>query len=175
MYLVSLYFDETSDHMIRRQIERIAEKSGNLYMLEHQIPPHITIASCKEGEPDKLIEALDSVMQRQKQGEIQWVAAGSFLPHVLFLTPVLNRYLHALSIACHDVLQAFQTETEQNKYQPFAWLPHTTVARTMSDEQMVRGLRVLQANFRPFSGKIVRAGLAESHPYQDIKTWRFTE
>ena len=175
MYLVSLYFDGITEGVINRQIERIAEKSGNYYMLEHMIPPHLTIASCKSIDQGKLLEKLDMVMQMQKAGEINWVAPGSFLPHVLFLTPVLNRYLQDFCIACNDVPQDLQEEPEQNRYQPYTWLPHTTVARTLSDEQMIKGFRVLQANFRPFCGRVIKAGLAQSNPYHDIKTWRLTE
>lgn len=170
MYLISLYFDEITENIINKHIVKIAEKSGNRYMPEHKIPPHLTIASCEEMEQELLIKKLDSVICRQRQGKIEWVSTGSFHPHVLFLTPVLNEYLYEFCTSVNEELSA-----AASKYRPFAWLPHTTVARTMSDDQMIKGFRVLQANFRPFSGDVVRVGLAQSKPYHDIKIWELKE
>ncbi len=45
MYLVSAYFDEESDRIIRRHIDRVADKTGNSFMLDNAVPPHMTISS----------------------------------------------------------------------------------------------------------------------------------
>ncbi len=58
MYLVSLYFDEETERILQKLIRRTAEKTGNFYMLEHEIPPHLTIAACKTKRERELNEAL---------------------------------------------------------------------------------------------------------------------
>ena len=45
MYLVSLYFDEKSSRILSRYIKKIAEKTGNIFMTENRVPPHLTVAS----------------------------------------------------------------------------------------------------------------------------------
>ncbi len=166
MYLVSLYFDEQTNKTISKLMKSVASKCGNNYMFDKNIPPHLTIASVEEGQEAQIIQALDACIENWQQGKLDFVAIGSFKPHVLFLTPVLNEYLHKLSIVANDVVGA-----SDSKYLPFNWLPHTTIARTLSEEQMLTAFRVLQANFTPFSGRITSVGLAKNRPHQDIRIW----
>lgn len=175
MYLVSLYFDRQTEEKLRNYITRTAEKTGNFYMLEHQIPPHITIAACKSMKEEELIGALDTCAGTWHAETIDWAAIGSFKPHVLFLMPVLNRYLHELCISANTAIDRVGERGEASRYQPFNWMPHTTIARTLTEQQMLTGFHVLQANFSPFSGIGVRIGLARSNPYQDIKMWELKE
>lgn len=189
MYLVSLYFDEETERILQKYIRRTAEKTGNFYMLERQIPPHLTIAACKAKREKELMRALDGSAGLWHAGSIDWAAVGSFKPHVLFLLPVLNRYLHELCVsantAAHTIINTIANTAadragrtggaEINRYQPFGWIPHTTIARTLSEKQMLAGFHILQADFTPFTGKGVRIGLARSNPYQDIKVWELPE
>ena len=43
MYLISIYFDEKTDKKIRNLINHVAQKTGNDFMQEHHVPPHITV------------------------------------------------------------------------------------------------------------------------------------
>lgn len=167
MYLVSLYFDELTENTIARLMKSVATKCGNNYMFDKNIPPHLTIASVDEGQEIQIVEALETCVANWQQGKIDFVAIGSFKPQVLFLTPILSKYLHELSVGANKVL-----ETQDGKYQPFSWLPHTTIARKLTEEQMMTAFRVLQANFEPFSGQVTRVGLAKNNPHQDIKVWK---
>ena len=45
MYHISLYFDEKTNKIIQQYINLIAKKSGNTYMLDNQVPPHITLSA----------------------------------------------------------------------------------------------------------------------------------
>ena len=47
MYLVSLYFDSQTEKTLRKHMEKVAVKTGNAYMAEHRIPPHLTVAACE--------------------------------------------------------------------------------------------------------------------------------
>jgi hypothetical protein len=38
MYLVSVYFDKTAEHILQRYINKIAEKSGNSFMTDNNVP-----------------------------------------------------------------------------------------------------------------------------------------
>lgn len=175
MYLISLYFDEETEALLQKHIERVAAKTGNTYMLDNRIPPHITIASCGCGREDMLAAEMERVVKTWRQGAVEWVAVGSFKPHVLFFAPVLNSYLHELCVSANALLSELCGERSFGYYQPFRWFPHVTIARTLSEEQMRKGFQVLQANFQPFSGRAVEVGLAGSHPHQDIKRWRMPD
>lgn len=174
MYLVSLYFDRQTEEVLQKHMKRTAEKTGNFYMLEHQIPPHLTIAACKSGKEEELAGALQACARAWRAGRIDWAAIGSFKPHVLFLMPVLNRYLHELCVSVNAAADKLG-DREEDRYRPFGWMPHVTMARTLTEQQMLTGFRVLQANFSPFSGMGVRIGLARSSPYQEIRMWELPE
>ena len=53
----------------------------------------------------------------------------------------------------------------------FGWLPHTTIAKKLSQEEMRTAFMVLQESFGMFFGDVVRIGLAKTNPYEDIVTW----
>lgn len=171
MYLLSLYFDKETEGLLQKHIERVAVKTGNLYMLDNRIPPHITIASCRDIQENKFIAEMDRLSEIWKQGIVDWVSIGSFKPHVLFVTPVLNAYLYELCVSVNKIIDQNCEIQTPSRYQPFEWLPHTTIARTLTEEQMLKGFRVLQANFEPFSGRVVKVGLAQSKPYRDVRIW----
>jgi len=174
MYLLSLYFDEKTNKKIQSYMNYVADCSGNTYMIDKEIPPHITLAVFDAGiDRAELIERLDKVLSVGAPGELQWVSVGVFLPQVLFLVPVLNEYLHNLSVGVCDALAACNHTYVQNCYRPFNWLPHTTVGRTLSDSQMRKAFVILQKNFAPFQGRVVRIGLSEAAKKKEIKCWNY--
>lgn len=171
MYLISAYFDPDSVQVIQKHIDRTAVKTGNFYMITKQIPPHITVAACDDkADLEKLKNCLEKKLETQGRIQLEWAAIGSFKPHVLFLTPVMNQSLHELCTAANEAIQKSGAEAA-GRYKPFGWMPHTTLARRLDEKQMLTAFRVMQANFEPFSGEIVRVGLAKSQPYQDVKIW----
>ena len=56
-------------------------------------------------------------------------------------------------------------------YKPFQWLPHTTIAKKLSKEQMQIAFEILQNSFGMFEGEVVKIGLAKPNPHRDIATW----
>ncbi len=172
MYLVSLYFDEKTNQKIRSLIECVAAGSENTDMTDKKVPPHITLTAfeSRAGE-EALAETLDRALSGLEQGNLMWVSVAAFFPHVLFLVPVLNKYLHGLSErVCHALAACNDTQI-QHCYKPFHWLPHTTVARRLSEEQMREAFAALQKSFVPFEGTVVRIGLSTGSPKREIKTW----
>ena len=45
MYLVSIYFDEKTTSRIQGYITQVAKRSGNPFMIEKNVPPHLTISA----------------------------------------------------------------------------------------------------------------------------------
>ncbi len=172
MYLISLYFDKKTNQIIQNHIEGAAEHSGNGYMLEKEVPPHITLTAFETKlAEESLIALLDEVISLQKVGNVQWVSVGAFFPQVLFLIPVLNEYLHGMSECVCNRLATDSTAKIQNCYRPFCWMPHTTIAKKLSKEEMRLAFARLQNEFAPFSGTVERIGLSRATPKKEIKSW----
>ncbi len=174
MYLVSLYFDEKANNRIQQYINLVAENSGNPYMIDGEVPPHITISAFETDEEHKVIELLDDVCTKMKRGMIQWVSIGVFLPYVIFLSPVLNHYLHQLSVHIYDSIVGIKDISVSKYYQPLQWMPHTTIGKKLSKEEMRVSFQTLQDNFSMFQGVVTQIGLSKTQPYEEIKLWELS-
>lgn len=172
MYLVSLYFDDKTNQKIRSFMDCAAKKSGNTDMTDKHVPPHITLTMFETKlDEERLVAMLDSVLCEAVQGDLTWVSVGSFSFRTLFLAPVLSTYLQGLLEQVCLTLQNCEDTKIQECYRPFAWFPHTTVARRLSEEEMREAFAALQNVFSPFDGTVVRIGLSTGSPKRELATW----
>ena len=186
MYHISMYFDEKTTAYMHKLIEKVAQATGNDYMLEAKVPPHITLCALECEDEAVLKERLDNLVGELKQGSLQWVSIGTFLPGVIFVQPVLNEYLQGLMELVYACVQGVPESTQGCRkdlpgiklkpcYKPFSWLPHNTVGKKLTPEQLTDAFRVLQKEFKVFEGKAVRIGLAKMNPHREIASWELCE
>ena len=175
MYLISIYFDEKTNKIIENLIRKTAEKSGNTFMLDGNVPPHITVSSFETRREDEAIKRLEKCAQKFARGEIQWVSVGSFLPHVIYITPVLNEYLHNMAVDVFESMNGMEETIIRKCYQPFQWLPHTTIGKTLSKGEMQAAFEVLQEQFAVFIGTVTKIGLAKTNPYTELELFTLKE
>ena len=191
MYLISIYFDAQTSASLEKLIKRVADVTGNTFMLDNQVPPHITVAAVETRREDELLDCINQLVcesrnddervlatrdmskSAMRSGELQWVSVGAFFPQVLFVQPVLNEYLHNLSVVLSEKLSEIEETNVSPYYQPFGWLPHCTIAKQLTKEQMVEAFKVLQQHFVPMEGRVTRIGVARTNPHRDIKVWEF--
>ena len=171
MYLISIYFEEKTNRRIQQYIDKVAEKTGNMFMLNGQVPPHITISAFETQNEQAVIEVLDSLAHNLKKGNLTWASVGQFFPYVIYMTPVLNAYLHEMTESIYNTLSVIEGVQVNAHYRPFQWLPHTTIAKKLSKDEMRIAFEVLQDSFGMFEGEVVRIGLAKPNPHRDIATW----
>ncbi|MBQ8278461.1 MAG: 2'-5' RNA ligase family protein [Roseburia sp.] len=171
MYLISIYFDEKTDKRIRQLIKQVAEKTGNTFMIDNDIPPHITVAAMETRDEDAAIATLDKCMTQLRQGDLRIVSVGAFLPQVIYLEPVLNEYLHNLAVVLSEELKMLPDTKMSTCYQPFSWLPHITIGKQLTEEQMRIAFETLQKHFVPLTGTVTRIGIAKPNPHRDLKVW----
>lgn len=81
---------------------------------------------------------------------------------------MLNEYLHEMSVQICNALSQIEGIMISPYYQPFQWLPHTTIAKKLSKEEMQTAFQVMQNSFGTFEGEVVRIGLAKPNPHRDI-------
>lgn len=169
MYLISIYFDEKTEKLMQNYIKQVADKTGNLFMIDGKVPPHITIAAFESKDETIAMQVFQKCTQKMWQDTLQWVSVATFLPYVIYLAPVLNRYLHDLVSICDEELGRYRDVKISSKYRPFHWMPHTTIGKTLSQEQLQTAFQELTKQFAPFSGTVVRVGLAKTNPYREIE------
>ena len=170
-YLISIYFDERTNKAFRGYIEKVACRSGNTYMTEHQVPAHITVTAFEAEDEDALIAAVERCVTKLQCGTLQWVSVGALPNGVLYIAPVLNEYLYRMSEVLCNEIKALEGVRMSRYYQPFQWLPHTTIAKKLTNQEMMKGFDVLQSEFVCREGKVVRIGVAAKNPYKEIREW----
>lgn len=168
MYLVSIYFDKVSTKRIQTLIDQIATTSANHYMIEKQVPPHMTLSAIEARSVDILIPAIKQLEGRLQSGTIQFVTVGQLFPYVLYTMPVLNPYLQELALQISDVVSGIPETTVSKYYRPQSWLPHVTLAKTLSKEEMQRAFSVVQEKFSVFQAQVTEIGLAKVNPHNDV-------
>ena len=171
MYLISIYFDENTEKRLQGFIKSVANATGNTFMLDNHVPPHITVAAVETKYEDLLLHRVQELVKQIEIGEIQFVSAGTFHSQVIFTQPVLNEYLHKMIEIFVQELSQMEETICSPYYQPFHWLPHCTIGKQLSQEQMLQAFEVMQKQFVPVDAKVVRIGVAKTNPHRDIKVW----
>lgn len=72
MYLISVYFDDKSNKIIFNYINKIAQKTGNTFMTDNHVPPHLTIMSVEAREEKKLTEVMEQLERSLTKGRSSW-------------------------------------------------------------------------------------------------------
>ena len=175
MYLVSIYFNEKTNKRIQQYINKVAEHTGNQYMIEEQVPPHITISAFETTQEDEAILNLEEAVKKLKCGKLTFASVGQFFPYVMHIAPVLNEYLHEMSVmVCAALFQVNRTKISPY-YQPFQWLPHVTIGKKLTKQEMQIAFAIMQNSFGTFEGEVVKIGLAKPNPHRDIVSWELKE
>ena len=105
MYLITVYFDQKTNQILQRYINKIAEKTGNTYMTDNHVPPHMTVAAIEAKSVEVLQPAFNSLRGKIQQGTVSFVSIGQLLPYVMYVTPVLNRYLSDVSLQVYKAVK----------------------------------------------------------------------
>ncbi len=168
MYLISAYFDKEAERALQRLIDRVAEKTGNDFMVSHNVPPHMTISQIEAKCVDVLLPYVESLDRKLSGGRVQFVSPGMLLPYVICVMPVLNQYLMQLSEQIYEACAQIKETAVSRFYRPMSWLPHVTIGKTLEKEQMIAAVRVLQDAFVPFEAAVAEIGLAKVNPHEDV-------
>lgn len=171
MYLVSIYFEEHTTKHLQSMINQVAKKNSNTFMVDGKVPPHITVSAFETMEIESAIQVLDETIKTMRAFPISLVSVGTFLPSVIYIAAVYDEKLHQTSKLVYDALMTIDTISIQQRYRPFQWLPHVTIGKKMTQEQLLEAFRVLQNQFGVLQGKVVKIGLAKTNPYRDLMSW----
>lgn len=171
MYLISIYFDESTEKILNSHIQHVAKATGNTFMLDNNVPPHITVAAVETKQEDVVISRVEELIKKLTCGEIKFVSVGSFASKVIYVQPVLNEYLHNLSVELSKELGQIEETILSPYYQPFSWLAHCTIGKQLAKEEMQQAFEVLSNEFVPIDAKVTHIGVAKTNPHRDIKVW----
>ena len=179
MYLISAYFDENTNKILKHLQQKIADKTGNDFMIRNNVMPHLTISAIEARNVDVLIPAFEKVCREKLQpldekgvvnvnNAINIVSIGQLFPRVIYVAPVLNEYMMNLSISIYNEFTTIPETNISKFYQPYSWMPHITLGKCLDKEQMRQAFAVLQNLFMPIDGQIAKIGLSTVNPYREV-------
>lgn len=171
MYLVSIYFDADTERVLQSYINQVAKVTGNTFMTDERIPPHITVLGFETREEEKAIELMDLNIKKIKRGQIYLASLGVFKRQVIYVQPILNEYIHQLSNTVYGIYEDIPNVKFNPYYKPFSWIPHMSVGKHLDDKQMEQAFSVLVKQFVPIKAEITRIGFARTNPHEDIKLY----
>lgn len=172
MYLISVYFDTTTTKRLQSLICQIAAVSGNTYMTQNHVPPHLTLSAVEARNVEVLLPPIQALEGKLSSGKVQFVSVGQLLPYVLFLAPVLNSCLMDLAQQVYNAISPIADTKISKYYRPFSWLPHITLGKTLSTEEMQCAFAVVQSHFSVFDGFVTEIGVAKVNPHIDVLRYR---
>ncbi len=172
MYLISLYFDDVTNERIQSYMNQIAKRTGNDVMLAGKVPPHITLSAFETTQESEAVAVFEDLAKEFICGEIMWCSVGIFFPHTIYLLPVMNHYLFQMSEQAYQYISQIRQVKIHQRYQPFSWIPHSTIGKQLSQTELKEAFVVMQEQFGMFRGTAVGIGLAKTNPYTDIcRVW----
>ena len=72
----------------------------------------------------------------------------------------------------NEAVKDIPATTVSKYYKPMSWIPHITLGKTLTKEQMLGAVGILQDGFVPMTAEITEIGLARVNPHEDMV--RFT-
>lgn len=161
-YSVSLFFQKDSALAIKDVIINSAIVSKNFYVLEKNIPPHISLAMFKIREDqleeaEKIIAELNIFFQNEiEDKEFEFNKIDDFRNRIVFFTfeenPELFELLKRMNLKLHELFHNKFSPACNNQYLPENFYPHCAFARGLSYSQITKVYKYFQEN--PFEKKL---------------------
>lgn len=163
-YAVILYFDTETSDRIDGLIRRLVENGANPYMLDHEIPPHITLSMFEKRDGEGLKHIVEGFSRELSRFEIRFASIGIFNPQVIFLSPVMTESLIGAHRAVYGGLSRAAAELDP-RYVPDSWVPHVSLGIKLVGDELIKAFGTVQREFEAFGGAVTRIALVESDPY----------
>lgn len=174
-YAIVLYFDAVTNDTINEIIKTISVITDNTYMIDVNIPPHITIGSFLCDESDRLMAEVGDFMKDVDTFQVKFDGVGAFEPKVLFASPVKDDYLEKINLAIHEILLENFQPADNEYYTPTKWIPHCALAVRLDEKQFQQARKVEDQIQLPMIAKVEKIALARCNPYEEIKVWEISQ
>ena len=178
-YSVSLYFDDASAAQLRHAAERISLVTDNDYMIQHSVPPHITLGMFHVAEEElqllKKVFADFADKAASSGNDFSFSGVNTFYDKVIFLYPAEEAATHfkELNSILHEMFLPHFEAGGNHNYLPCNWCPHITLAVKLNHTQFKKGfeetLRLFEdETLKRSTMKIASLGLALCKPYTEL-------
>ena len=172
-YAVSLHFGREVNEIIYSAMTSIADQTGNRFMIENKVPPHITIGAFHAARDDegKLLQLVEDFAGEQEAGAVQFCEVGNFNNKVLFLRPEKNSFLTKINAELHNLLLPIFSKAENGYYLPDIWFPHTTLATGLNPSQFEKARETAGEITLPLEAAIGELAGYQCSPFEELQKY----
>ena len=152
----------------------IAAATGNNYMLDNSVPPHLSLGlfhaeEKKASEMEKLFGQFAESLKSNSTGlSLNFNGADNFADKVIFLSVARDESLMKLNRDLHQLFLPHFEAGDNRNYLPENWVPHIALAVKLDQQQFEKGFSAAKRFPLPKSAKITSATLAKCNPYNEV-------
>jgi len=174
-YAVIVYFDHVSEGKIRRIQSEVSRVTGNTYLSDNRILPHITLSLFSKESFQEILEDLASFAPELRDISVSLSSIGVFnsTPAVVNLLPVVSDEL----IYIHENL-AEKLSRHISDFNPYYeranWVPHCAVAVNIAPDELTGAIETTCRLFTPMACKFSTLSLVECNPYSKVADWKIS-
>ena len=173
-YAVTLYFDDETSGAIRGLTKELADVTGNTYMIQNDVPPHLTLGMFHviETDQEKLKKLFGEFVEKARMEilsgqdlEISFGVFEDFVGKVIFIKIEKEELLAGVNKLLHDMFVPHFEAGDNRNYLPENWYPHITLGFKLAPDQFEKGMEFLKWKTALSRGRCARIGLACCNPY----------
>lgn len=172
-YAVLIYFDHASEQAVRKIQTEISRTSGNTFLIDNKIYPHVTLSIFSKDDYQDLALDLASFTDQLCDIKLSLTSIGIFnsTPAVLNLLPVVTDDLTGIHKKLHDLLSSRITSFNPY-YERENWVPHCALAVNVAPGELTGAVETACSLFTPITCSAYSLALVECSPYREIMYWK---
>lgn len=174
-YAVTLEFDKETEKKIQEMIDEVARVTGCDYMKQSKIPPHVTVSALVSENEAELLAEMERIAETMNKDSIWFANIGVFNPLVIYLGPVMNKFLQDTCCTVNERLLKYAEVGNRGRYLPNQWVPHAGIAVKLTPEALKEAFEIVQEKFSAFGATAEKIVLARAEPYEELKSWELKE
>ena len=161
-FVVELYFDPSTEECIRGAWNAIDEAGISDSMPKGGYRPHVSLGVCDYLETDSLAQELSTFATSVTPFQLSFPNIGIFSTSegVVYLGVTLTEQLLNLHTAFHKIFKKY-AEDQREYYTVGQWVPHCTLAFSLSEAQIVEAVILCRRIVLPTSTKVREIGVVE--------------
>ena len=168
-YAIHLFFDSSTEKVIKSAWKQLADTSIAPYMHQSGNRPHFTLAIYQSLDLKQAEERINIIASAQNPLSVDFAYIGFFptIPGTIFLGSTVTNDLLGLHAQVHESMTQIGLNPDPY-YLPGRWMPHCTLALEIEPELTIKVLRVGLHIPLPIHGRIIEVGIIEFRPVKHL-------
>jgi len=160
---ISAWFDQQTEDSVREVWRQLAESGVFSEFHDGPFRPHITLSAYVNLEVDSCVACLRDFLCTTPPLSVSLYSLGQFLlpTGAIYISSLINEPLLAFRREIARRLSSFGSVLFLPYYEPDRWVPHVSLARGLTPQQLLAAFEICQKIPLPISAQVNRVGIIE--------------